>query len=80
MQDLMDPRELRRLARIGIELDIARLNALLDQLKEPAAKPVQEGQRQFSNDTKRRKPMSAAAKKAISRRMKALWKERRLKG
>ena len=75
--ELLDPRELRRLARIGVELEIARLTALMGQLSDGT--PAAEGPRQFSNDKPRRK-MSVAAKKAISRRMKAMWKERRKMG
>ena len=76
---LMEPRELRRLARIGVELEQARLNALMEQLSEPETGAAAEGPRQFSQDRPRRK-MSVAAKKAISRRMKAMWKERRKMG
>ncbi len=73
---LMEPRELRRLARIGVELEQARLAALMEQLKEPEMETAAEGPRQFSQDRPRRK-MSMAARKAISLRMKAMWKERR---
>ena len=63
---LMEPRELRRLARVGVAFEMARLTALMEQLSEPEDRVAIP-----------RRSMSAAAKKAISKRMKAYWREKR---
>lgn len=70
----MDQKELHRLALAGVRLEIERLNALARSL-EGQPSPAADGRRV----SRKRPPMSAAARKAISLRMKARWAEKRKK-
>lgn len=80
MPDTFDQNELRRLAAAGVRLEIARLTSLAEQLETPLKgtgrpsgssfkRPLQSAP---ANGTSRKR-MSAAARKAISERMKARW-------
>lgn len=81
----IDPNELRQLAIEGIREKIARLNTILDELSSPSKPgPKRKVQALTIMDspavparTRKRKPMSAAAKKAVAERMKKYWAERR---
>ena len=64
----MDPIELRRLAVVGIDVEIARLELvkqelLAEPLVSPSTEPV----------PRKRRTMSAAARRKISLRMKKRW-------
>ena len=78
--------DIRQLAIIGVQSEIARLNALLLQLKSraaglrrPVGRPKGTGSRGILDAPAKRKrrKMSAAGRKRISEMMKARWAARR---
>ena len=81
----LDRAEMLRLARLGAE---ARLQAIEKErqqilrsfpgLRAGASAPAA-GQSATASASRGRKPMSAAARKAVSARMKKYWAERRAK-
>lgn len=77
MPVMFDQNELRRLAAAGVRMEIARLTALADQLETPIRPRAFKRSPQVASDgnssPKPRRKMSAAARKAISLRMKAHW-------
>jgi hypothetical protein len=67
--------ELRTFAALGVKAEIERLTALLDTLY---AKPQDNGDGPALETLgTARKPMSAAQRAAVSKRMKAAWRRRK---
>jgi hypothetical protein len=73
----MDQTELKWLAVIGIKAEIARLGMLVKELEGEMIGPPAPAATADDRPRKKRAPMSMAARKAISRRMKARWAEKK---
>ena len=75
----MDGLELRKLAALGLRSEIARLNALLLQLESPALRNETQraGARGVSKPRRKKRRMSAEARKRISDAQKARWAKQR---
>jgi hypothetical protein len=84
----VDAKELQRLAKLGIESELERLNAALAQLsngdvrtvrrgRPPKAEKMEKMEELSAAPVRRRRKMSAAARQLISERMKAHWAGRR---
>lgn len=65
--------DLKALARLGAEIALKEHLAKVEELKRFLRKP----KRRSVRSAPKRKRMSAAARKAISQRMKRYWAERR---
>jgi hypothetical protein len=68
--------EIRQMAKLGIEGEIARLQGLLAQLEASAPESML-GQPSEPRPKRTRRPMTAAEKKALGIRMKAIWAAKR---
>ena len=69
---IIHPKYLQELAIKGLKAEIAALTALLDQLERGTFAAVPD-----PGPRKARRPMSAARRAAIAKRMKAYWKRKK---
>jgi hypothetical protein len=87
MAAALDSKELHRLARLGaaerlaqLERERAGLLRAFPELKRSSGRDVSDGLSPTGKESRRRRrPMSAQARKAVSLRMKKYWAERRAK-
>ena len=86
MPGRMDNKELVRLARVGaaarlaeLERERAMLLRAFPDLRRAASQAQPDGASMAARPKRRRRGMSAAARKAVSLRMKKYWAERRAK-
>jgi hypothetical protein len=68
--------DLRQLAEIGARARMKELHEEMKAIRELFAAPSEQ-KADLPSQEPRRKPMTAAQRKAVSRRMKAYWKARR---
>lgn len=77
---MLDTKELRQLAAVGVKAEITRLQAVLTELEvQPTPLPRRpvNGNTTADDKPRKRRQMSAAARKRISVMMKKRWAERR---
>lgn len=81
---MIEHNELRRLARAGVEAEIARLQDILSELDGAQAPMVPQEKKSVpapaEAPSRARRVMSPAARKAISKRMKEMWAAKKKAG